>query len=397
MEMTETADRSLTTQLERPEITVKISPSMIAASWEEQDGEEWQEFHHLHRDLQVLGFVFEECTHDNYGPSRWRVRLPTAVAEAESMNLIPTSEEHYRIVGRDRVLDQMRHWIQTEEERNRPRELRDAQTRFDGRHEDLTRAERQRIHAALASVLSHLDTSPEDTSPEDTSPEQWLRNLPLWNAYYNHYTAHPLEKIAPSQAQVDNWAENELARTRNNITTLRENVLGSQYPVQTLGGLLIHEYVHVRHPINYSASQVQLEGEAYGVEFFFAERTNDQDRMSTIIPKYNDPTRAGCSGLQIPAFRRLFRIYYGTLVCLYEEIDNPHPLEEESLADITMSHHDDLTYPILGLDRSEIYEMVRELVAPSGGQDRDSTRERLRRISSLVSANLDRFPVRMPS
>ena len=394
MEMTDTADRSLTAQPERPEITVKISPSMVAASWEDQSSREWQEFQRLVHVLETQGFAFEEWTRDIYGPSGWRIRLPEDLVRQESMDLIPTAEQHYRYVGRDVILDQMWQWmqsarelgIQTEEEQTRPRDLRSSQTRFDqeqqGMLEDLgipgrflSAEEKRRVHFALASVLSRYDID----------RREWIRNLPLWIAYYNYYSEHPLRIISPSEARTEGWRENVAAKTQGfwplgKFTILRENALGERYPARTLGALLLHEFVHVRHPGGYAISQIYLEGETYGVEFFFAERSHDMNRMARIIPFYQNPTTVGCTRLQIAEFRRLFLEHYGTLVCLYEVIDNIASPRRECPS-------------LRSLNRDEAYELARDVVVERTTPEH---RDTLRAIYQWVSQNSEHFPIRMP-
>ncbi len=244
-------------------------------------------------------------------------------------------------------------------------DLGEAGNEFDENHQDLTERERLKIHSALRNILQRYDPH----------YRRYERNLHLWIDYLNYYSSHPLEKATDDD--IVDWGENELARTRGSVTTLRPSVFGLSNI--TLGGVLIHEFTHTRHRT--IVGMQHQEGEAYGIEFFFAERTNNLERMARILPFYQDPSSVGVTPNSINAFRRLFHIYYATMVCLYDVIDN------------VRSSYDVVIWPLRGLTREEAYRMTSELV-----QNREGSRsDTLRSIYHVVSVNLERFPIRLSS
>jgi hypothetical protein len=63
-------------------------------------------------------------------------------------------------------------------------------------------------------------------------------------------------------------------------TKLRPDTLS--FPDESLGPLLLHEFAHTGHHTNFMGAYDYEEGQAYGIEYYYAERTGDKARMGKI-------------------------------------------------------------------------------------------------------------------
>ncbi len=200
--------------------------------------------------------------------------------------------------------------------------LREARDNFNSRNErTLTVPERDKIHDALEAVLGERQAAGH--------------NLHLRIAFYDYFSNRRIRKPSAAALRGDDWTrrlppspsgeietEEVLARTsRNSDLLLRPSVLESGFPDNRLGALLMHEFTHTRHPEGGELSRF-WEGEAYAIEYFFAERRSDTQRMSQVGPLYHEPNRMVSGQGNMAAFRERFREFYLTMSVLYDIIDN---------------------------------------------------------------------------
>jgi len=139
-------------------------------------------------------------------------------------------------------------------------------------------------------------------------------NLPLWTAYYTAYSSASLEKAVGKKA-ADMKALGRAGETAGSTTWIRPEYLASPHTQAELGAILIHEFVHLRHPRGFAGGE-NFEGEAYGVDYFLAERSGDVQRAATV---YN-AVAAKPQG-DVNTFQREFKRSYGVMKVLYEIVD----------------------------------------------------------------------------
>ena len=177
-----------------------------------------------------------------------------------------------------------------------PTRLRSAIGNFDSNNLALTAIERTKIQTAMAAVVGS--------------------NEHLLISFYDYYSNKEIIKDS-SLTGSGTYA----TTMPNDDTRVDPTILSSSFSDNTLGGLLIHEYTHTRHHTNFMGSRDYEEGDSYGIEYFFAERTGDTSRISTIAAIASNPTSV-VSHHQVSAFRSYFCKSYGTMKVLYEIIDS---------------------------------------------------------------------------
>lgn len=147
-------------------------------------------------------------------------------------------------------------------------------------------------------------------------------NPDLLIAYYEYYAEHDLTDSLPSGMSEDKFA----GATKRGNTDINPKVLSetssfrTSNPSSLLGGTLIHEYSHTPQD---DPNNAALEAKAYGIEYFFAERAGDDDRVSAITNVNSDDSRA---------IRKLRYQAYFTLRELYRRIEKGGPDAAEARA-----------------------------------------------------------------
>lgn len=178
-----------------------------------------------------------------------------------------------------------------------PARLRSAKANFDSNNSALTAVEKIKIQTALAGVVGSNDH--------------------LLISFYDYYSNKEIVKDS-SLTGTGKYA----TTTPNSDTRVDPTILTAGFSDNTLGGLLIHEYTHTRHHPNFLGSRDYEEGDSYGIEYFFAERNGDTERITEIIAIALDPTPVvGSSRDAVAAFKSYFCKSYGTMKVLYEIID----------------------------------------------------------------------------
>lgn len=138
----------------------------------------------------------------------------------------------------------------------------------------------------------------------------------FFDCYSGYLGAGKQIKLMTSTEEADAKKIDILATTPSGgDTKLRSDVF--TLPDETLGPLLLHEFAHTGHHTNWMGSYDFEEGQAYGIEYYYAERTGDTRRMSKIITIISAAaTRWGAT--QGPAVQQNFKVTYA----LMHELDN---------------------------------------------------------------------------
>ena len=97
--------------------------------------------------------------------------------------------------------------------------------------------------------------------------------------YYSGYLGAGNQiKLMTSTEEANANKNDTLAETPSGgDTKLRSDVF--TLPDETLGPLLLHEFAHTGHHTNWGGTYDFEEGKAYGIEYYYAERTGDRTRM----------------------------------------------------------------------------------------------------------------------
>ena len=93
-------------------------------------------------------------------------------------------------------------------------------------------------------------------------------------------------------------------------TKLRSDVF--TLPDETLGPLLLHEFAHTGHHTNWGGAYDFEEGQAYGIEYYYAERTGDTTRMSKIITIISSASARWTAALG-PVVQENFKVTYALM------------------------------------------------------------------------------------
>ena len=127
--------------------------------------------------------------------------------------------------------------------------------------------------------------------------------------YYSGYlgAGYKIKKMEGTQL-ANARKTNTLAETKpSDDTYLDPNVFS--LPDESLGPLLLHEFAHTGHHSNFMGAYDFEEGQAYGVEYYYAEHTGDSARMAKIIGIIS-AAAARWGAAQEAATKENFRVTY---------------------------------------------------------------------------------------
>jgi hypothetical protein len=144
-------------------------------------------------------------------------------------------------------------------------------------------------------------TKIEATAIADAIEGLTTDNLYLRNHYYGFYSAQPIRRLTGSE-DTKAIAQNRGANTVGGDTTIPSDIqLTPKQPLTSmrktdgdvssfLGTMMLHEYAHVGQPREDLGRSKASEGEpiAYGVEYFFARRSNNSARATTLMNEQRD-------------------------------------------------------------------------------------------------------------
>jgi hypothetical protein len=179
--------------------------------------------------------------------------------------------------------------------------IKRARVAFWKHHEDYGPDVRLNIEAALKRVT------------ED--------NPQLLLAYYSYYAAHDL-----TDDLKEGFGETKYGNTAFNpdLLSLKPNQKETDDPPSLLASNLMHEYAHTPQGGMLNAVEKEIgEQKAYPIEYFFAERMNDQKRMTVIEGKY-DASKQDQLKMKVNSYKN-FWINYGVMKALYAVIEPDNP------------------------------------------------------------------------
>lgn len=131
--------------------------------------------------------------------------------------------------------------------------------------------------------------------------------------YYSGWTGHNILLMSPAE-ETNAKAKDLYAETPSSgDTKIRSDVLTMDN--KQLGPLLLHEFAHTGHHTNYMGSYDFEEGQAYGVEYFYAEHTGDTARMAKIVNIISNAA-ARWGATQEAATKENFRVTYALMKAL---------------------------------------------------------------------------------
>jgi hypothetical protein len=179
-----------------------------------------------------------------------------------------------------------------------------------GRPEEVEPAEV--LDARKAFRAEHEGHGEEVLNNIDMSLKRVTSNNPkLLVAYYRYYATHKLTDKLPWNMSDDIYT----GATEHGDTDINPDVLSyrskfsTDSPISLLGSTLLHEYSHT---LQSNPMDPISEAKAYGIEWFFAERSRDQARVDFIDRRYARANRDE---------RRMLYFSYYTLRELYKVID----------------------------------------------------------------------------
>ena len=131
--------------------------------------------------------------------------------------------------------------------------------------------------------------------------------------YYSGWTGHNILLMSPAE-EANAKAKDLYAETpASGDTKIRSDVLTMDN--KQLGPLLLHEFAHTGHHTNFMGAFDFEEGQAYGVEYFYAEHTGDTARMAKIVSIISSAA-ARWGATQEAATKENFRVTYALMKAL---------------------------------------------------------------------------------
>ncbi len=130
--------------------------------------------------------------------------------------------------------------------------------------------------------------------------------------YYSGWTGQKIFIMTPAQEEAARKQDRLAETSPGGDTYLRADALA--LPEATLGPLLLHELGHTGHATNFMGAGDYQEGHAYGIEYFYAEKTGDTARMARILAVIGSGAVAPAT--QKPALQELFKVAYCVMKAL---------------------------------------------------------------------------------
>ena len=144
--------------------------------------------------------------------------------------------------------------------------------------------------------------------------------------FFRYYSDHKILRMSSDEEAKARKADRYATTDAESDTKVRSDVLDPGFPRETLATVLIHEFTHTGHSVsNYGGIQDYEEGHAYGIEYFYARRSGNNERAEKILTIVT--TAAVVLPAQKVSFQKLFLVSYATMVALNELINlgrSPH-------------------------------------------------------------------------
>ena len=177
------------------------------------------------------------------------------------------------------------------------KELLEIMQKFRAKNDHLTEAQQNKIFWAIKKA----------TNSDNVAYE-------LFDYYSGYLGAGHKILLMTSDEEANAKKNDTLAETPSGgDTKLRSDVLAM--PDETLGPLLLHEFAHTGHHTNFMGTYDFEEGQAYGIEYYYAERTGDTKRMEKIILIISAAAKRWGSS-QEAAVKKNFKVTYALMHAL---------------------------------------------------------------------------------
>lgn len=131
--------------------------------------------------------------------------------------------------------------------------------------------------------------------------------------YYSGWSGYQILLMSPAEEAAAKKNDTYAETKPNSDTKIRSDVLTMDN--KQLGPLLLHEFAHTGQHANVLGAFDFEEGQAYGVEYFYAEHTGDTARMAKIVSIITGAA-ARWGAMQEAATKENFRVTYALMKAL---------------------------------------------------------------------------------
>jgi methionine aminopeptidase len=141
-------------------------------------------------------------------------------------------------------------------------------------------------------------------------------NVQVGFEFFKYYSSHKIQKMDSREVEKAQKVD-RLAETKpDSDTYVQPKILETNFSSNRLGPLLLHEFSHTGHSINWGGSYDFQEGHAYAIEYFYAIRSGDKERIEKILSIIRDANIVQNS--QKSALKNLFQVTLATMIALFE-------------------------------------------------------------------------------
>jgi hypothetical protein len=244
--------------------------------------------------------------------------------EAPSANIVLARQSEARVLARSNV--------------HTDKQLFDMMQKFRSKNDQLSESQQNKIFWAIKKATD--------------SDEVAYTFFDYYSGYLG--AGHQILPMTPAE-EANAKKSGTFAKTPSGgDTKLRSDVF--TMPDETLGPLLLHEFAHTGHHTNWGGTYDFEEGQAYGVEYYYAERTGNTTRMASIITIISAAAARWGAG-QAAAVQENFKVTYALM---------------HALGDLTKSGSSTLP-PLAGKGSADGRVMAAEFVSDFRGMSKDLT------------------------
>jgi hypothetical protein len=180
-------------------------------------------------------------------------------------------------------------------------DLGDIETDFNSKNDHLSEDQLRKIRNAVRKV---------------TLKAQDYEVLYAFYDYYSGFFGHKIKVMDATEEAAARKVDQLATTSPDSDTKLRSDVLAASFDDARLGSLLLHEFTHTGHAVNFIGAGDFQEGQSYAVEYFYAEKAGDTDRMEKIIGVISSGTVAVQT--QKAALQQTFKTSYAVMSSLQE-------------------------------------------------------------------------------
>ncbi len=244
--------------------------------------------------------------------------------EASSANIVLARQSEARVLARSRV--------------HTDKQLFDMMQKFRRKNDQLSESQQNKIFWAVKKATD--------------SDEVAYTFFDYYSGYLG--AGHKILPMTPAEEANAKKSGTFAETPSGGDTKLRSDVFTMSD--EALGPLLLHEFAHTGHHTNWGGAYDFEEGQAYGIEYYYAERTGDTTRMARIITIIS-AAAARWGAKQEAAVQQNFKVTYALM---------------HALGDLTKSGSSTLP-PLAGKDGKDGRVMAAEFVSDFSGMSKDLT------------------------